>query len=306
MRPLYRRLLFLLLLLLSIACSGCLVVPMRAPTKTIGTTGGIGKKVDLKFIVPGSTSRQEVLQKLDWLNSGITDDRFFVARWSESTWGVAWAVAANYAADGGWNRSWTIHNLVVEFDAQGLVLKSSLLDDKHLADTLSQLISQDSDESLAAQLPFQVLTNHSHLGKHTSGTLTLAEDELRFAPNGSACPDSNSCFATPRQNILRVSTGSWTSSSSTSPALLATTIHFKQNTSLGTKFSTQLDLPTIVLLLRYVHQPRATPDVSQEGGNRTRAHSPQHCSLSTSSRARDSFARAPALARSSRSVSRGS
>ena len=126
-----------LLSLVSICCCGCIAVPIRVPTKAVGTTGDTGKKVDLSFIVAGTTPRNEVAQRLAWVDSGIKNDRFFVARWTQSSWGVAWAVGGYYAADAGWNRSWIIRYLVVEFDQQGLTEKFSFVDDHKLAETLT-------------------------------------------------------------------------------------------------------------------------------------------------------------------------
>ena len=261
----------LLLSLVSICCCGCIVVPIRVPTKTVGTTGDTGKKVDLSFLVTGTTPRNEVAQRLAWVDSGIKDDRFFVARWTQSTWGIAWAVGGYYAAEAGWNRSWTIRNLVVQFDQQGLAEKFSFVDDDKLAETLTQLISQNSPYPLDSQLPCEIHTDHIHFAKHTWGTLTLSAHELKFVPAEDSSHGAHSYFSTPRANVIRVSTGSWSSSTSTSPAILTATIHFRQKTSVGTKFSTKLDLPNILVLLRYVHQPQPNPTDSPEGGGESRA-----------------------------------
>jgi hypothetical protein len=125
---------------------------------------------------------------------------------------------------------------------------------------------------LGSRLPLEIPTDHIHFGKHTWGTLSLSENELKFVPNEGTSSNLHSYFSTARQNLLRVSTGSWPSSASTTPAILTTTIHFKQKTSIGKKFSTQLDLPNIVLLLRYVHQPQPIPHDSQEGRSPTRVY----------------------------------
>lgn len=69
----------------------------------------------------GVTTRQEISQKLDWADSGIVGDNFFIARWAENSRGVAWAAVGYYAANGGYNEVWKVRNAVIDFDERAIV-----------------------------------------------------------------------------------------------------------------------------------------------------------------------------------------
>lgn len=57
------------------ACVGCIVVPIHTSTKTTSATGEeVGKKVDLTFIKLGVTGREEVMQKLGWIDTGVKNE----------------------------------------------------------------------------------------------------------------------------------------------------------------------------------------------------------------------------------------
>jgi hypothetical protein len=71
------------------------------PTKTISVSGATGKKLDLEFIKVGATTREEVGQKLGWVDAGIKDDKLFLGHWADSSWVVAWAAGGGYSAAGG-------------------------------------------------------------------------------------------------------------------------------------------------------------------------------------------------------------
>ena len=70
-----------------------------------------GEETRLEFIKVGSTTREEVEQKLGWVDTGIKDDRLFIGRWAESSWGVAWAAGGGYSAAGGCSqrRAWSLY-----------------------------------------------------------------------------------------------------------------------------------------------------------------------------------------------------
>src|SRR5260370_11157960 len=101
-------------------CQGCLVVPVRAPTRTNGLAGKM-EKVNLDFLQAGKTARQEVTEKLGETDTGVKDNRLFLGRWASSKWGVFWAVGGGYNAAGGWNRGWGRHKLPISFENQEVV-----------------------------------------------------------------------------------------------------------------------------------------------------------------------------------------
>src|ERR1700757_1063755 len=77
---------------------GC-VAPMRVPTHTQGPSGKHAN-TDLSFLRIGSTTREDVVQHLGWADSHLKNDRFFLARWGDSKWVVAWAVGGGYSGTG--------------------------------------------------------------------------------------------------------------------------------------------------------------------------------------------------------------
>ena len=102
-----------------IACIGATPLPQRTRT----ASGTEMKKVDMSFLQPGLTTREEVREKLKVIDTGFESDRYFIGRWSSSTWG-GWIIlvgspCCGSGATGG--RVWKTGNLLVEFDEQGVV-----------------------------------------------------------------------------------------------------------------------------------------------------------------------------------------
>src|SRR6267142_125819 len=60
----------------SFFCQGCLVVPLRAPTRTNGNSGAM-EKINLDFLESGKTTREEVTAKLGGTDTGITRQAAF-------------------------------------------------------------------------------------------------------------------------------------------------------------------------------------------------------------------------------------
>src|SRR5208282_5493224 len=188
------------IVLLYACCSGCITVPVRVPTKTISVSGETGKKLDLGFIKAGATTREEIVQKLGWVDTGVKHDNLFVGRWAESSWGVAWAAGGGYSAAGGWNRAWTTHNLVLDFDEKGVVQQSSLVPDKDVIKTLSERISKDPLRSLDLSVPIKAPVEYIRSGKHFLGTLILSKDDFRFLEDRETGSKVAYDFKTPPEN----------------------------------------------------------------------------------------------------------
>jgi hypothetical protein len=60
-------------------CQGCVVVPVRAPTRTNGLAGKM-EKVNLDFLQAGNTTRQEVTEKLGETDTSVKDNRLFLGK----------------------------------------------------------------------------------------------------------------------------------------------------------------------------------------------------------------------------------
>jgi len=238
-------------------CSGCITVPVRVPTKTISVSGETGKKLDLGFIKAGATTREEIVQKLGWVDTGVKDDNLFVGRWAESSWGVAWAAGGGYSAAGGWNRAWTTHNLILDFDEKGLVQQMSIVPDKEVIKTLSERISKDPLHSLDLSVPIKAPVEYIRAGKHFLGTLILSKDDFRFLEDREMGSKVAYDFKTPPENVSHLSLGSWVASNSSHPENVVVTIHFRRRTAVGSKLVSRVDVPTTMILLKYIQQTQS-------------------------------------------------
>jgi hypothetical protein len=120
-------------LVLCAILSGCIgATPLPRRTRT--ATGAEVKSVDLTFIHPGQTTRDEVREKLKIIDTGYAGDRYFLGRWSSSSWG-GWMIGAGMCCEaiGGGGRVWKTGNLLVEFDDAGIVKRSESFDDRKAA-----------------------------------------------------------------------------------------------------------------------------------------------------------------------------
>jgi len=224
-------------------------VPLRVPTKTRGVSGEVGKKFDLDFIQVGVTTREEVEQKLGWIDAGVKGDRFFLGRWASSGW----------AEGDPWNRRWSVHNLLVDFDERGIVQKVSRVHDKDLLETLSALAAQDSSGALNFSTPIDVHVKVVDDGfrQRFLGTLTLGKDAFQFLQDrktGSA--KKYMAFKTSPENISHLSLAQITVED---PRILIETIHFTWKTLVGKQMNVQVDMPTTMTLIRYIAQTRPGP-----------------------------------------------
>jgi hypothetical protein len=233
--------------LLCLFSAGC-GVPLRVPTKTRGVSGEFGKKFDLDFIQVGVTTREEVEQKLGWIDTGVKTDRYFLGRWASSGW----------AEGDPWNRRWSVHNLLVDFDKRGIVQKISHVRDKDLFETLSALAAQDSSGALNLSpicVPVKVVDDGFR--QRFLGTLTLGKDAFQFLQDRKAgSAKKYMAFKTSPENISHLSLAQVTVED---PRILIETIHFKEKTPAGKKMNVQIDLPRTVTLIRYIAQTRPGP-----------------------------------------------
>jgi len=238
-------------------CAGCIAVPVRVPTKTVSVSGEKGKAIDLEFIKVGATTREDVGQKLGWVDTGITDDKLFVGRWAQSSWGVAWAAGGGYSATGGWNRAWKTHNLVVDFDEKGVVQRMWLVPDRDVVSTLSEWVFTNPSRLLDLSAPIEAPIEYIHSGKHFLGTLVLSKDDLRFLEDRDKGSKVAYDFKTSPENISHLSFGNWVASDAAHPENIVVAIHFRRKTAVGSKLPARMDLPTMMILIKYMRQTQS-------------------------------------------------
>ena len=115
---------------------GCFPLPVRFPTRT---TDASSQKVDLTFLKAGSTTREEVNQKLASIDTGVNQREFFWGRPHVSKYREILMVG--YVPVGPMDRMWGVENLLVSYDANGVVKTFVIVGDSHL---LRELDSVDS------------------------------------------------------------------------------------------------------------------------------------------------------------------
>jgi hypothetical protein len=64
-------------------------------------------------------------------------------------------------------------------------------------------------------------------------------------------------FKTPSGNIRQLNMGSWVASDSSHLENVVVTIHFRQKTAVGSKLTARVDLPTTMMLLKYIRQTQS-------------------------------------------------
>jgi hypothetical protein len=233
-------------------CQGCLVVPVRAPTHTNGFSGKM-EKVNLDFLEAGKTKRQEVAEKLGETDTGIKEDRLFVGRWASSKWGVLWMVAGNNTGVGGWNRAWARHNVLISFDDRDMVQQFHEFSDEELVKQLSAWVTEGHAQPLDLSSPIEVPVDHRHSsGVCSPGTLVLQRDSFEFREN-----EKHSFKISPKQ-IKELRLTSIGHGDKSDPRYMNETIHFKQKTAAGGKMTIRVDVPTIMILVKYLERTRSS------------------------------------------------
>lgn len=138
--------------------SGCVGVT-RLPAKTQGPAGATIQKsdIDLAFLQPGATRREDVVKRLGRIDTGFSNPRIFWARWSDSKWGHWVVVAAPGGAGGDVGRNSHVHNLLVSFDDGEMMQTHALIDDeKALERELGALLAKAPPLDLSKPVPLKL------------------------------------------------------------------------------------------------------------------------------------------------------
>jgi hypothetical protein len=120
----------------ALGTSGCWGINVKAPPRDMGSTGNASAaNTDISFLEVGKTTREDVEQRLGWANAQLGNDRIFLARWLHSERDTIWI--SGYVPVGG-DRRWEARNVLVEFDAAGVVTKSTQVGDVELLSELAR------------------------------------------------------------------------------------------------------------------------------------------------------------------------
>jgi hypothetical protein len=239
-------------------CQGCLVLPLRAPTRTNGSSGAMDK-INLDGIQSGKTTREEITTKLSGTDTGIKDKQLFVGRWASSKWGVLWMVAGNNSGAGGWNRGWASHNVLITFDDNDVVQQYRQFSDEQLVSQLSAAVAQGQGEPLDLSAPIEVPIEHRHSsGRIMSGTFILGTDSFAYREDGEGKHD----FKISPKQIKELSLTSIGHGDKSDPRYMNQTIHFTEKTKVGGRMTIRVNVPTVLTLVKYLAQTR----LSEPGG----------------------------------------
>jgi hypothetical protein len=249
------------------SCQGCLVLPLRAPTRTNGSSGAM-EKINLDFIQSGKTSREEITTKLGGTDTGIKDKQLFLGRWASSKWGVLWMVAGNNSAAGGWNRGWSSHNVLIAFDDKDVVQQFRQFPDGELVSQLSACVAQGQGEPLDLSVPMELSVEHRHSsGRTSSGTFILGTDSFAFREeDGRGKHD----FKISPKQIKDLTLTSIGRGDKSDPRYMNQTIHFAEKTKAGGSMTIHVNVPTVLILVKYLAQIRSSeqpPNTNPAGNN---------------------------------------
>jgi len=244
-------------------CCGC-IIPIHNAKKTRVPSGLETKStVDPSFIKVGQTSREEVVEKLGWADTGVEDDRFFICRWSESSWAALWILGGPGAAEAGSYRQWNDHNLLIEFDEKGVVQQTTYFPDKEFLATFSSLVAKYPTHTLDLSVPIEVPVAREYRTLYF-GKLVLGADSVAFVEKPEFRAKGKHDFQTTPENLRDIAISGWAESYKKEPQQVIDTIHFKQHTKIGNQMTIRTDLPTTMTLLKYIAQiGSASPRTSQ-------------------------------------------
>ncbi len=247
-----------------LACIGATPLPKRTRTPE----GTEVKSVDLTFIHPGQTTRDEVRQKLKIIDTGYEGDHFFLGRWSSSTWG-GWMVAVGMPPGGfgGGGRVWKSGNLLVEFDDAGVVKRSEPFDDRKSIRVLTP-VAANTPLHLTPPLELDLKFWETVGVGIVSAKIVLSPGRLDFEELGDR--KNKYKFSLPAKDVLRVETP--ITAANTDPTYSGYRLRCAHDLKkVGGPHSRDINLaltlPQIVTLMTYVSQAKSAPDSAASATN---------------------------------------
>jgi hypothetical protein len=261
---LLRELASVLLAVSLLAISGCVIVPTRLPTQTRDTSGQ-SRKIDLTFLKPGVTTREEVGKTLASIDAQVDRADLFWGRWESSTWGYGGFVALPGAGGAGGARVWGSQNLLVSFDQKGLVKSWVVVDDKKLDQQLDALDASSSvplDFSFPVHAKVHVPFYHDNKPVPAIADLVLSAESLECDNVQGSLPEitADLCkLKTTRTNVVKMTSVPRV----TDFGCVWLTIHFATPTPVGHYYYSKkprlekslmlgVDPPTFLLLRSYM------------------------------------------------------
>jgi hypothetical protein len=233
----------------ALALAGC-VGATRLPERTNGPTGTTIEKndIDLTFLQAGTTRREEVVDKLNRIDTGYSSPQMFWGRWSESKWGH-WVIAAVPGGAGGSaGRNWHVHNLLVSFDENGVMQSKDLIDgEKDLERGLRVRLAKAPPLDLSKPMAVKLTPRDDAAGNPMSSGLieiTLTKDAMimgrystvEISPLKVARISYESFYGSPRSDSICHS------------------LHLSEQTRLGKKIPFCTSAANLATILKYLQQ----------------------------------------------------
>jgi hypothetical protein len=260
-----------------LVASGCAVVPVRVPSQTKDISGE-PQKLDFTFLKSGSTKRDEVTNNLAVIDTRVKGNNFFWGRWESSTWG--YGVVGFVPPQGG--RYWGTHNVLIQFDQDGIVRNWVVVDDRNLGQQLDLFDPGAADSPL--DLSARIRTKAQWLGSGSEGAelkpadIVLSAESFEYDIYDFRTASSYK-LETPRANILKIAPTPgafdvgpfFERTHFTRPTVLVATIYFvkpavckhdkDKRDHFCKRLALALDPPTFSLLRHYIEQTKPAPDV---------------------------------------------
>lgn len=236
---------------LSLGCVAA-ALPVKTSTRISGTSGSVGS-TDLSFIRVGVTGRSEVAEKLGWTDTGVKEESLFVGHWASSTWGTAYFAQAGFGGAAGLKRNWKTHDSLIEFDEKGVVKKYGVFEDSELVNQLSAWIAEGNAPPLDLSTPIEISVEHYRAnGKNYEAKLVLGKDSFRLTETGNTPQDLTISPA----KISKFDSSRQASNAPTDPQGIRLIIQLTEKTKIGQKLILRVDVPAIVILVKYLIQTR--------------------------------------------------
>ena len=236
--------------------AGCLVAPVPMTKHIRGAAGAPeNKNVDLAFLKVGQTTRAQVNTNLSWTDTHMKAENLFVGRWVSSGSGWLWMAGAPYTGNGdaGSLRNWSVHNLVIEFDDQGIVQKVSEVPEAGLVPQLRDWLARTNQPPLDLSSPIEIeIERHHAAGADYIGELVLTQ--ANFALSQGENDKHNFQIAADKISSLTPA-GSYSKAEHLSdPSSVGQTIRFSQTTAAGNKITFHLAPADLLVLVKYLRQ----------------------------------------------------
>ena len=231
-----------LLTLVAVTLAILLGVPRDSAAREAGSGPTLAdSQLNVSFIRPGSTRRAEVTRYLSWADSGVREPQLFVARWVSSS--EPPAGSGDDEVPDAVRRTWHAHNLMVEFDARGVVTQVRDVPDKRLVEALSSWIASHSSTPLDLSVPVEIPVSY----REQVATLLLTGNSFEFRAPSKGCRVSPS-------DVKRISLA--TRFRTPQPVAETEAIYFTEKTTAGSKVTLQTDVAHLFVLLKYVQQTK--------------------------------------------------